>query len=427
MWDALVPILWRSIPGRTSWDGVLPTLQQEARQLKAAVRLTCQKMGSNTRFSHFKEAFKGLTPAVTPARMVWLVLWEMLGRRVQILHCLGNKLLPQICLAPGQQLPTRPLPLSITVGPLSVEPVFCVPPSLPVLLENCQGHLHKQAFMEGLAHDMLMFDHCMHQESFGFQKTTCLWLSCFHEINEAGGQPLKDLWEIYRMCMMPVPCRHRKVTQRVRQGVFENLVGPHRLTIGGKQNQTINAKEQIPPGFCTSMIDWLLKHAPVPKVPRGCWALLCLFEGRTNELTNKPEGSWRAPCGDKDLWHIAVANNLETGVDIQKKQVQICWDLGPGFELVELLQELYRVVGLTPDCLLAICSSPPCKTYSKLDQGNDMYRDHDKPRHPVKVPGSTNWNQKNADAAHQADATIINLISQLPGLKAAMQVCHVPC
>ena len=90
MWDALVPILWRSIPGRTSWDGVLPTLQQEARQLKAAVRLTCQKMGSNTRFSHFKEAFKGLTPAVTPARMVWLVLWEMLGRRVQILHCLGN-------------------------------------------------------------------------------------------------------------------------------------------------------------------------------------------------------------------------------------------------------------------------------------------------------------------------------------------------
>ena len=145
--------------------------------------------------------------------------------------------------------------------------------------------------------------------------------------------------------------------------------------------------------------------------------MLCLFEGRVG-ATGLPEGSWRGPCADEGVWHIAVANNIATSVDWQRRRAQVNWGLGPGFTLEPLLHEIYRLTGLAPACFLAVCCSPPCRTFSKLDHGNKKFRDHNKPGHPVKQPGSHNFNAANAAIAHHADATIKNLIVQLPGLQA---------
>ena len=126
------------------------------------------------------------------------------------------------------------------------------------------------------------------------------------------------------------------------------------------------------------------------------------------------------------VWHAAVADNLETMVDFEKKIVQIKFDLGPSFELGRLLQEIYSLSGLAPAGLVGVCCSPPCKTYSRLDQTNNIYRDHHLPGHPVKQPGSTNYRPAMAEVAHHADNTVQNLLCQLPGLGLAGMAASSP-
>ena len=116
------------------------------------------------------------------------------------------------------------------------------------------------------------------------------------------------------------------------------------------------------------------------------------------------------------VWHIAVADNLETMADFERKIVQIRFDLGPTFEIGKLLQEVYSLSGLQPAGLVGVCCSPPCKTYSRLDQTNNCYRNHHMPSHPAKQPGSTNYKPAMAEVAHHADNTVGNLLRQLPGL-----------
>ena len=116
------------------------------------------------------------------------------------------------------------------------------------------------------------------------------------------------------------------------------------------------------------------------------------------------------------VWHIAVADNLETMVDFEKRIVQIKLDLGPSFGLGRLLEEIYSLSGLVPAGLVGVCCSPPCTTYSRLDQTNNIYRDHHLLGHPVKQPGSANYRPAMAEVAHHADNTVKNLLRQLPGL-----------
>jgi hypothetical protein len=48
---------------------------------------------------------------------------------------------------------------------------------------------------------------------------------------------------------------------------------------------------------------------------------------------------------------------------------------------------------------------------------NNLYRDHHIADHPAKTPGSPNYSQVNAAVAHRADATITNLLEQLPNFE----------
>ena len=283
-----------------------------------------------------------------------------------------------------------------------------VPPHVPVLLESCFGHLRNQTFMAPYAHLMQVFSHCMHQGGVGFEKATCIWLSCFAELEGPGLTMLRGIFAICGLggcCVLPGGAPGRLPG------------GRHKQRLGRDQSHPLHAQELLPPGFTFLMLAWLLEHGPAAHAAgtAGGRFLLCLFEGR-HGLDGMPEGSWRAPCMAAGVWHIAVADNLETMVDFERKIVQIRFDLGPTFEIGKLLQEVYSLSGLQPAGLVGVCCSPPCKTYSRLDQTNNCYRDHHMPSHPAKQPGSTNYKPAMAEVAHHADNTVGNLLRQLPGL-----------
>ena len=333
-----------------------------------------------------------------------------------LLYGMGQGMLPQCSLDTlqcGAALSVAvPPPLQqglAKMAPLATPATFGVPDNVPVFLESCFGVLRRQAYMQGLAHLMRVFNQCMYSPTRGWAKATCMWVSCASELE---GEALIGFNKLFLTC----------------QGKCGNVgsKGKHKVVLGRDQSHPLATQEELPGGFCRLALAWMLTLGPAAATLVGPTWLLCLYEGL-------PVGSWQGACSEHGVWHVALSWDQPTHVDWENKTVKIQMDLGPDFTIEKVLRAVFVVSGLCPAGLCGVCASPPCTTFSTLDFNqtqNNIYRDHGScsgpqmpgaPSHPAKQDGS--WG---ARVAQHADAMVINLLAQCPSFTRATRAITHP-
>ena len=263
--DLVVPIVWHAIEAARRqlelprWRRGDAELMVEEAKIKLATKKAQHNVASNTQLKHVSARGNGLTRA----GLVWGAIREMFSRRVQVVHLKGGLQLPRLVPKHGHPIERRRTPntdaeAAIYCSLPTAVPAFVVPEWVPCLLESCFGNLRHQRYMQPYAHLMQVFSHYLCGGGAGYEKATCIWLSCFDSI--LGGGALKELRGCLPICGLHAYCRLPNGTPGQTNGT-----GKHKIRLGRDQSHAKAVQELLPLGFCMGILAWFLTFS---------WALL---------------------------------------------------------------------------------------------------------------------------------------------------------
>ena len=199
------------------------------------------------------------------------------------------------------------------------------------VMENPHGALRKQLYMHCMRSNMRIVDYCKYDHPI--QKRSNFWTN--------------------------MPWKPRLLCQKDCRYLQENHTRRHQLTIGGKHTLTHQMKNKIPLLLLDELLRCAIAHVDMSarKTP---W-VLDLFSGY------------------QSLREVVESHGLVyRSVDIEPyfgKDKQICTDLPVDF-MDHTIPSVIEALGMEADDLVLIWLSPPCQTFSKLDQVNRRHRDH---------------------------------------------------